>query len=387
MKLAILSTHLTGTGHLVRMAALARAGTARGHEVLLMTGGRPLDHPDLSDLTVVQLPPVMVGADLDYATLRAPDGAPADAARLAARIARATQALGAFAPDVLVTETWPLGRRNLAGEYRAATAAARAAGAVCVASARDIPEPKPHRLAEAEAELDANFAALLVHGDPEFIPLSASWPFTRFADRIIHTGYVAAQPVAGEPVAGEPVAGQPAAGQPVAGGALVSGGGGLHGRGLFRIAARAARRSPLPWRILVGGADGFSPLPASTPAPPNLTVEPVRPDYRALLARAGVFIGLCGYNAALDLAACQTPAILVPMREGGEREQSLRARRLAGFEGIAVLEPDGLTAETLASFAERMAGRRRPKIPLGVDGAARSIEILEGIIKGIPGGS
>ncbi|MEM9043903.1 MAG: glycosyltransferase [Pseudomonadota bacterium] len=354
MRIAFLSTHLTGTGHLVRTAALARAGLARGHEVLVLNGGRALGHLDLSDLNIHQLPPVTVGEDLDYKTLRMPDGTAADTSYLAGRRDQIVEALRNFAPDILVTETYPLGRRNLAAEYRAAL---EATAALRIASVRDIPEPKPKRLREVEVDL-ADFAALLVHGDAAVIPLSASWPLAGL-DHVIHyTGYVAEED----------------ASELVPGGVLVSVGGGIHGRRLLPIAAAAAATSSRPWRILVGGWDlGGLDLPKA----PNLVIEPVRSDYRGLLAGAEVSISLCGYNTALDLAACETPAILVPMAERGEQEQSIRARHLATYDGIELMELEALTPDTLAEQVDRMVGQRRAKIPLATDGAARSIEVLE----------
>lgn len=354
MKIAFLSTHLTGTGHLVRTLALARAGISRDHEVLVINGGRALAHLDQTGPRIEQLPPLTVGADLDYKTLRRPDGAVADEAYLHARIAQMVGVLQAFRPDILVTETYPLGRRNLATEYQAALAATPA---IRVSSVRDIPEPKPKRLAETEAVL-ADYTALLVHGDADVIPLSVSWPFEGLDRKIHATGYVAESDLA----------------TPIPGGVLVSVGGGIHGRRLLPIAAEAARLSSQPWRILVGGADAAS---TELPGAENLTVEPVRPDYRALLAGAEVSISLCGYNTALDLAACETPAILVPMAEKGEQEQTIRARHFSRFEGVVRMDLETLTPEALADQVHRMAGQRRPKIPLATNGAARSIEILE----------
>ncbi|MBY8974304.1 glycosyltransferase [Rhodobacteraceae bacterium NNCM2] len=357
MRIALLTTHLTGSGHLVRMAALARAGQAAGHRVRVLNGGMPLAHLPLRDLSVGQLPPLMV-RDLDYGTLRDASGHPASAGYMHARCAQIEAELEAFAPDVLVTETYPLGRRALAGEFRAALSAT---GALAVASVRDIPEPKPHRVAEASETLRRDFAALLVHGTEDVIPLSASWPLEGVDHLIHHTGYVA----------------EGAEVEPIPGGVLVSVGGGTLGRALLPVAAEAARRSAQRWRILVGGSDA-----ASVKLPParNLTVEPARPDYRALLAGAACSISLCGYNTALDLAACETPAILVPMTDRGEREQEIRARHMAAFEGITCLTGDEATPGRLASLVDAIAGQRRPRLPLTTDGAARSIAILEGLM-------
>jgi len=81
----------------------------------------------------------------------------------------------------------------------------------------------------------------------------------------------------------------------------------------------------------------------------------------------------------LDLAGCDTPAIIVPFDEHGEREQVIRAERLAGLDGFTVLRLDALSPATLARAAETAAtGPRRAPLALARDGAARAAaEILE----------
>ena len=84
MRVAFLVTHLSGTGHLVRTLALARAVAEAGGTPLVISGGRPLGHVDLGGISVVQLPPLIVEG-LDYAAPLGPDGAPATPALMAER--------------------------------------------------------------------------------------------------------------------------------------------------------------------------------------------------------------------------------------------------------------------------------------------------------------
>lgn len=354
-RVAFLTCHLTGTGHLVRTLAIARATAAAGAEVQVLNGGRPLGHVDSGGIAVVQVPPVTV-PDFDFATLRRPDGRPADAAYMAARRDALLAALEAFRPHALVTETFPLGRRMLAGEFEAAIAAVRAGnpGAAILASVRDIPEPKPRRVAETAARLERHYDALLVHGQEEVVPLSATWPLPAFAPRTRHTGYVAAPGPIPQGRPGDTV--------------LVAVGGGVLGRRLLAVAADAARRSSRPWHLLTGGPDAAEQARAL--AGRGLRAEPPRADYRSLLARAAVSVSLAGYNTVTDLALTDTPALLVPFAEHGEREQAIRAAALARFPGITVLDAGQLTAEALAAAVEQAAGgQRRPPLPLRTDGA------------------
>lgn len=364
-RVAFLCCHLTGTGHLVRTLALARAVRAVGGEVLVISGGVTPVHLDGGDVPLVELPPLHV-PDFDFSTPRRPDGAPADAAYLAARERAIRAALAEFAPDVLVTETWPLGRRRLSPEFEAAIAAARAAreGVRICASVRDVPEPPkvPGRIEEAAGRLARDFDALFVHGEAEFLPLSASWPLpATLTPMVHHTGYVASEgPPPGEERGDE---------------VLVAVGGGVLGRRLLALAAEAAMETARPWRLLAGGPDAGDVAAdlAARFARTGLVIEPARPDYRALLARAACSVSLVGYNTVMELAACTTPAILVPFDEFGEREQVIRAERLAAFPGVRVLRLGELTPEGLARAAEAAAaGPRRPPLPLARDGAARA---------------
>jgi predicted glycosyltransferase len=368
-RVAFLCCHLSGTGHLVRTLALARATAAAGAEVLVIGGGRPLDHIDLKGIGFLQLPAVQV-PDFDFSTLRTPDGVPADDAYFAARRAALEQALTTFRPDALITELFPLGRRILAEEFEAAIAATRKANpaARILASVRDIPEPpkKLGRLEQAADRLRRHYTALLVHGDADFLPLSTTWPLPGDLTHMIHhTGYVADSP----PPNGKP-----------ADTVLVAVGGGVLGRRLLKIAAKAAAFSPRPWLLLTGGADAADLARDLTTrhGRSNLTIEPARPDYKTLLAAAACSVSLAGYNTVLDLAECSTPAIIVPFDEHDEREQVIRAERLAKCDGFTVLRVGDLTPEILARATETAAKHRRAPLALRRDGAIRSAaKILE----------
>jgi predicted glycosyltransferase len=371
IRVAFLCCHLSGTGHLVRTLALARATVAAGAEALVISGGRPLGHVDKGGVGFLQLPALQV-PDFDFSTPRRPDGTPADAAYLESRRAMLEEALTRFCPDALVTELFPLGRRALAAEFEAAIGAAKAANpaATIVASVRDVPEPpsRPERLEQTADRLRRFYDALLVHGDADFLPLSATWPLPDdLAPMIHHTGYVAGDP---PPLCEGP-------GDTV----LVSVGGGVLGRRLLALAAEAAALSARPWHLLTGGADAAELAAglAARHSRANLAVEPARPDYRQLLAAAACSVSLAGYNTVLDLAACTTPAIVVPFDEHGEREQVIRAGRLAGLDGFTVLRVGGLDAATLARAAEAAAtGPRRTPLALARNGAARAAaKILE----------
>lgn len=365
MRIAFLVCHLTGTGHLVRTLALARAARRLGHAATVISGGRPLDHIE-ADVPLLQLPPVIVHG-FEFTTLREPDGAPVSEVYMQARRRALAAAIATALPDALITELYPFGRRVLDAEFRHAIAAARVTrpGCAILSSVRDIPEPKPARIDAVATRLATDYGGVLVHGDADFLPITTTWPLPdAVAPMIHHTGYV-----------GETA---PPAEGPRRDDVLVSVGGGVLGRRLLEVAVQAAARSKRRWHLLAGGVDAASVAAAlAATAPANVTVEPARPDYRALLATAGASVSLCGYNTAVELARCTTPALLVPSDEAGEKEQSIRAGRLAGFPGVALMQMDDLAPEALADAAEMLAaGPRRPPVPLAGDDGTGAIRKL-----------
>lgn len=366
-RIAFLVTHLMGSGHFVRTLALARAVHDAGGAALVISGGRALPHIDAQGVDIAQLPPLTI-RDLDYKTLRGPDGAPASAAYMASRVAATARALADFAPDVLVTELFPFGRRALAAEFESAVAA-RPAGCRLAVSIRDVLEPpsKPKRAAETVARL-APYDLILIHGDAAVAPLSLSWPADgadpppEAARKAVYTGYVLGPPPPPSSDGAQEV--------------LVSVGAGAVGAALLRMAAGAARLSPRPWRLLVGGPTAAADAAALSALGPA-RAEPLRPDYRAMLRRCALSISLAGYNTAVDAAVRGGPSILIPMEDGGEREQLIRATAFAHLPGITTLRINDLTAASLHAAAEAAIADRRPHpAPLRTDGAAISARHL-----------
>ncbi|MFC5505579.1 MULTISPECIES: glycosyltransferase family protein [Hyphomicrobiales] len=379
-RVLIAVTHLLGSGHLVRAAQLARALAAGGFAVTLASGGMPLRDMAGEPFAFVQLPPVKVEG-LDFRNLLDEAGAPIEAGRLARRRAMLAALATTLKPDVVVTEHFPFGRRQLAEEFLTLITAAKAANpsALVLASVRDVlVTPRPDRIAEAEQRLASLFDGVLVHGDRNFLPLEASWPVSpALAARLHYTGYMAPPPV-------------PAPGGPDGEGAgevLVSGGGSAAALPLFRLCLGAARLGDASrrWRILVGKAVAESDVAAlRQSASPNVTVERVRADFPALLARAALSISQAGYNTVLDLVAAGRPAVVVPFDEGAETEQSIRAEAMerAGLARCLRLSgPDPAhPADLAAAVAAALAQEERPRASIDLDGAGRIGGILSRLL-------
>jgi len=331
-RILIAVTHLLGIGHLVRARQLARALAGAGHEVTLASGGMP-DGKAAADYRFVQLPPVRTQGT-DFRNLLDESGIAATPERLAARREQLVALAGELSPDVVVTEHFPFGRRQLAEEFLALIAAARAANtdALVLASIRDVlvAPQRPERLGETAERIATLFDAVLVHGDPHVLPLEASWPVTpEIAGKLVYTGYLAEPPASPGSSAGSRET------------ILVSGGGSAAALPLFEMALAAARLLPKrAFHLLIGrgiAEADFAKLRQLAPA--NATVEWARPDFPALLAACALSLSQAGYNTVLDLLQAGRPALLAPFDAGNETEQALRAAALerAGLARVAQL--------------------------------------------------
>lgn len=363
--------HLLGTGHTVRAVAIARAAAERGAAVTLALGARPPRTLDLSGLDVVALPPVRA-TDETFDTIVGDDGMPY-AAHAPARREALVNLAERLRPDVLLLETFPLGRRIFAAEALPLADAARRGGAMIATSVRDVLVRKTAaRGAEMAEAARTLLDLLLVHADPAFVRLEDSFPAAAsLADRTRYTGFVHAPAPPPAPASGEVV---------------VSAGGSIVGARLTEIALDAARRLPAQrFRILVapGLADRLGGWREA--APSNTIVEATRPDFRSLLGGAALSVSQAGYNTALDVLTAGCRAILVPFAAGAETEQTDRAEALAR-RGLAVHLPEAtLTPDALAEAIRTALAAPPPARPMiDLSGAERTADILIAAARRMP---
>ncbi len=320
-KVLIHVQHLLGSGHAHRMAALAAALADAGHDTTLASGGAPLGLAH-GRAHLVQLP-WLRAADASFKDLRDEHGRAIDDAWRGVRASATLELFGRVDPDLLVVELYPFGRGMLAFELEALLA--KAASIPILGSVRDVLQrPADDRKAAKRIEAAGRYAAILVHGDRDFLPLETSWPeASALAGKLVYTGYVASPGAT------------PATGRDEI---VVSVGGGAAGAALLDMAlACAARRAHTRerWRIRVGNA---GPLRACDNR--FVVIEHNQPDFADLLRHARLSISQAGYNTCVDLLQARCPAILVPFAAGNEREQTIRADAFKRRSLAAVLGTD-----------------------------------------------
>ena len=366
--------HLLGVGHLQRSLRIAEALVDTGIAVTLVQGGPPV--PEVArppGIDLVQLPPIRA-RDATFALVDEA-GNPVDDELRTARCEALLAAFAAVRPGAVVIEGFPFARRAFHFELDPLIAAARDAGLPVICSVRDIPtvRPDPARLAEIVTRVRRDFAAVLVHGDRDFIPFDAAFPAApEIAERLRYTGYV--------------VMPQPTEAAAPTGEILVSVGGGAAGR-LLLEAALAARRggclADRPWRILAGASLTAAEFAAvQQGALPGVVIERFRRDFAALLQGSHVSVSQAGYNTVLDIVNAGVRSVLVPFAAERETEQAIRAQHLAA-RGAAIVVPErGLTPASLAAAIERAASGEPARILLATGGAARSAALIaERLIK------
>jgi len=364
--------HLLGIGHLARASRIAAALVEDGFAVTLVTGGLPVKGFPGPGIDHVELPPVATG--VEFAGLAQADGTPVDKAFEEARTRMLLDALHRIQPDVVITEAFPFGRRQVRFELLPLLEAIEAAEPrpIVCASLRDILQEnrKPGRDQETVDLVQKYFDHVLVHGDPSFARIEDTFPLAdRIADRVIYTGMVA------------PPAPKPSEERYDI---VVSAGGGVVGAALMQatVAASADFDPTLKWCVITGPnlpqAD-FDSLASGTAE--NISLFRFRPDFPNLLASASLSISQAGYNTVGDLLQTSCRLLLVPFATGGETEQTERAEKLKAMGLAVVVEEASLSKDSMsAAIAEALKLPPPSSVNIRMDGARETAKILRGLL-------
>lgn len=360
--------HLLGLGHFVRARLIAEALRDANFQVTLVTGGTvPVNgHP--TGMNFVQLPSVRA-KDENFDEIVDGAGQPVTLTSLEARRDQLLAAFQLSNPSILITETFPFGRRLLDFELMAlmdcATHLPVRPKLLC--SVRDVLQ-RPKKNLRAQSMIDrarSFFDGILVHGDPELIRLEQSFPEVSQVSELCHyTGYVCK---AQAPYLGKRTE------------ILVSAGGGAAGKALVDVARHAkslSRYRNTQWTIVAGPLSEGVALCAEN----GLDVVKHLPDFQARLSRAAVSVSQAGYNTISEALCAKTPTVAVPFETEREKEQSIRARLLAEKGLLTLLRVDELSPESLAAAIDRAAERDMPSHGVNMDGQAGTVRCVTSFI-------
>jgi len=368
--------HILGIGHLIRSMEIVK-GLTDDFQVCFINGGEAIaDFPIPPNVEMVQLPALKT--DTEFSELQIPAGFDSLDAVFATRRDCMLATVQRFQPDVLMVELFPFGRRRFSAELIPVIEATREGGAKIVSSLRDIVVTKQDQ-ARHEAKIcklmNRYFDLLLIHGDPQFMPLERS--FSRVNDLtcpVYYTGYVTqADP--------QPDVAIPSLTQPTI---LTSVGGGRFGHELLHTVAAASQhlegRIPHHIQMFTGP---FSPpevhdrLCHLAQTQSNLHVERYTPDLMTYMRQADLSINMGGYNTTLNVLKTGVRSMLLPFTGNGDQEQTIRAERLEELGVVSVIRSDDLNPQRLADRIVAYLDTDPTPIHFDLNGVAHTARLLQ----------
>ncbi len=373
MKILFYCQHVLGIGHLFRSLAICRA--LAPHPVVLVTGGSRVEAPLPPNVRETALPPLMM--DADFSRLHDAEGGTSLAAVKAQRQQQLFDLVAQTAPETVVIELYPFGRKAFGFELDPVLQAIRdgtlpPARVVC--SLRDILVEKADPAAYEARVLDRLtrfFDALLIHADPTVVRLEET--FGRSAEIAVaqvYTGFVAPRPARD---ARRRMRRQLGLG-PDEKLIVASAGGGSVGRELLEAAVAAFHRLPRAagcrLHVFSGpflAAEAFEGLQRLAGA--GCRIQRFTPDFVSYLAAADLSVSMAGYNTSMNILASRVPALVWPFPQN--REQGLRAERLARRGALRVLAASDLQPDALAErMRQTLDAGPAPASGIDLDGAA-----------------
>lgn len=391
MKVVLYCQHVLGIGHFFRSMELCRA--LSGHEVIFLAGGARVDAPVPDHVRMVPLPGLMM--DSEFKRMYATDPEKTVDEVKAVRRQFLWDVMAKERPDVLIVELYPFGRKAFRFELDPLLTGIREGrlpSCRIICSLRDILVEKTdvdayeHRVVKT---LNHGFDALWIHADPRLVRLDETFSRVKaISVPVVYTGFITPKP---PPDARSNIFGM--LGMPEHRRLIVaSAGGGKVGGPLLTAAAAAFRRldgnarleiftGPFMPAECVRGIEALSGE--------DIHVSSFTTDFLAFLAAADLSVSMAGYNTCMNVMAAGCPALLWPFSQN--REQRLRAARLARFRGIRVLADSDLAPRRLADLMaacleeKRREAIREPTIDL--EGAQTSARWLASFMKPVAGDS
>jgi len=383
MKIIQYCQHVLGIGHYFRSLEIARA--LSGHQLVLVTGGPPV-HTELpSHVIEYKLPGLQM--DSDFTAIF-----PTESNRSLEEVQEERQALmytlfEKTDPNLFIVELYPFGRKRFGFELLPLLKATRRGefgSTKVICSLRDILVEKENTQAYERKVLDLlnnYFDALLVHADANLVSLDETFDSTaEIKIPVVYTGFVTERP---SPNAGKVLRerlglkGNEAL-------VVVSAGGGSVGAELLRAVLKAHARwvdgRRLHLYIFTGPfmteAD-FASLAELVSSMDGVQLNRFTPEFLSYLAAADLSVSMAGYNTCMNILATGVSSLVWPF--GQNREQRLRAEKLAALGALTILEQEDLKPSRLAASMKRAldAGRHRSSTSVNLDGAEGTVRWLE----------
>lgn len=361
-RVVIVVQHLLGAGHLIRAMLLAEALAKSNCHVILFSGGFPIDRA-VNGYEFFQLPSTQA-KDTDFTNLVDEQGQRITDDWRQRRADILLSSIRNFKPDIVITETFPFGRRQFRFELEPLIQWVQKQKKVrLIASIRDILQRRTNKRNQQTVEtLKQYYDAVLVHGDEQLFNLQASFDLTKHIQHLLHyTGYIQPSRLVKNTHQTTLLTNE----------IIVAGGTGTVSRPLLKTAnvtSTLFKQSKYSWRLLTG-----LPLQSLNISPNNnVVIEKNRPDYYTLLSNCALSISQAGYNTSLDILSSGVRSLMVPFSGDGETEQTDRAQALAQAGRVVCLSESNLSPNTLTDAVKKALALPFKKLNIQTDGAANS---------------
>ncbi|MCJ8338292.1 MAG: hypothetical protein MJK10_07460 [Pseudomonadales bacterium] len=363
--------YLLGIGHVRRATLIVQALCRQGAKVDVIFGGMPVPSMSFGAATVHHLTAVK-SADAAFNGLVKADGSVfsnADKTQRSRELLNLCQQLQA---DLIVTETYPFGRRQMRFELLPLLqwVKSQPQPPLLVASVRDILQRRSEkREQECIALVQQHYQQVLVHGDPNFYPLQQSFPpAAAINDKINYSGYVC------------PELHQANEQRPENGKIVVSIGGGSVGREILAAALtlyQSGFASDRQWLLITG--PNMSPADKAyfhSHSDQRLSVVELADNFLQQLSSAYVSVSMAGYNTVMDLLLTKVAAVVIPFEGEGETEQLARSEVLAEEGVFEVLRNGQLSSDNLRLAINSATSQPAGAVSIDSDGADNSARLL-----------
>lgn len=381
MKILQYCQYVLGIGHFFRTLEIGRAFTE--HEVILVTGGSEIDVRLPDHIQEFSLPGLHM--DREFKNLFAKNRKNPVVQIKKERRQMLFSLYKKESPDVFIVELYPFGRRAFSFEIDPILKGIRyqilkPSRVIC--SLRDILVDRRKYKASYEAKvvdsLNNYFDALLIHSDPSLLKIDATFSsIEQITIPVVYTGFVTPKPA---PNAREVLRNRLKIKEDE-NFIVASLGGGKVGKSLLEAVLKAFPRLDTSNRCLLTVFAGpfmenkdFDPLKKYA----NKRVRVVRftSDFLSYLAAADLSISMAGYNTCMNILASNVPALVWPFSQN--REQRLRAERLAEKGTMRVLVNDDLKPSRLADIMNQMLTQPlTPVSDIDLDGANKTAQWIQ----------
>ncbi|MCP4624769.1 MAG: glycosyl transferase [bacterium] len=356
MKIIQYCQHVLGIGHLFRSLEICQA--LSDHEVVLVTGGPRVDAKLPDHVREERLPDLQMNQEFKGLFSSRENSTPEQI-----KADRQKSLLALFAsekPDIFLVELYPFGRKAFRFELDPVLEEINhkkppACGVVC--SVRDILVEKEDQVkheTRVVKTLNKYFDAVLVHADPNLAQLNETFDqYEEIKIPVVYTGYIAPKP---KTDAAQKIRRHLRVGDDELL-IIASAGGGNVGAPLLAAAVQAFNQLTVEKTCYLNVFSGpfleradFDDL--KNMAGPNVQIEQFTSDFPAYLAAADLSISMGGYNTTMNILSTGVPALVWPFAQN--REQRLRAGRLAKEGLLKVLENEDLQPQRLAGLMDQM---------------------------------